>query len=181
MPPRSRDPSELSQKPSQMRRRIRRKAGNTQREIEYYLEKVYNKPVEEWDWEELARGRPRNSSGDFRGVGPKWVSALVIQEARRRLVEGIYGELGTSAKFAVETLNRLVTDGEVEDRVALEAAKYILDHILGKPRAIVALDASDNVRQFLAKALVLDDGDPQHEVIEGQYRSDDDDEEDDDD
>jgi hypothetical protein len=180
MPPRQRDPKTMSHDPAQMRRRIRRKAGYADREIEHYLETVYEKPIDQWDWEELARGRPRSKRGDFSGYSAKWLTPLVVKEARRRLVEGIYGDLGTSAQFAVQTLQRLVSDGEVDDRVALEAAKYILDHILGKPKALVEIDASDNVRQFLANAIVLDDGRPQHQVIEGQYQSNDEEEDDDD-
>lgn len=173
MPPRRKPPEELCQRPDQIRRRIRRKTDKVADEVDYYIKTVYQKPIDEWDWEELARGRPRNSRGNFAGMAPKWITPLVIKEARHRLINGIYGDLGESAKYALQTLRRLVTDGQVDDRVALDAAKYIIDHLIGKPKAMVSVDASDNVRQFLAKAIVLDDGKPQHEVIDGQYTTED--------
>ena len=145
-----RDPATLSHKPSQMRIRIRRKAGRADAEIEHYCRVVYNKPVEEWDWEELAKGRPRNAQGKFQGAPPKWITPHLLREARRRLVEGVYGELGVQSKYALETLNRLLTDGEVDDKVALDAAKFVINHIIGNPKAIVSIDASDEVKQFLA-------------------------------
>jgi hypothetical protein len=181
MPPRRKSPQELSHRPEQMRNRIRRKAGRADEEIDHYIKVHYQKPIDEWDWEELAKGRVRDKRGGFRGRAAPWITPLVVREARRRLIEGVYGELGTSAKYALQTLHRLVTDGEVDDKVALDAAKYIIDHIIGKPKALVEIDASDNVRQFLARALVLDDGKPQHQVIDGQYTTDDRDEDDDDD
>jgi len=187
--PRGRPPSppeELSTRKEQMRVRIRRaaratdkKQGRLTAEIENYYKQI-GKPIDTWDWEELARGRPRASNGRFTGRTPDWVTPTVVAEAKRRLMAGIYGEMGTQAKFALDVLKRLLTDGEVDDKVALDAAKYVIDHIIGKPEAIIKLDGSDTVRQFLANALVLDDGEPEHEIIEGQYRTDEEEDDDDD-
>lgn len=181
MPRRQLPPELMSQKPEQMRRRIRRKAGKAEEEVEYYIKTIYKKPVEEWDWEELAHGRPRDKNGFMTGARPQWTGAHIVREARRRLIEGVYGDLGHSAKYALEVLRRLVTSNDVDDKVALDAAKYIIDHIIGKPKALVEIDASEKVRNFLARAIVLDDGKPQHEVIDGQYRTDSDEGDDDDD
>lgn len=179
MPPRKRKaPEELSTRQEQMRVRIRRagkaadkKADRVGAEIQNYYKQI-GRPIEEWDWEELARGRPRAINGTFVGRTPSWVTPTVVNEAKRRLMAGIYGEMGTQSKFALDVLRRLLTSGDVDDKVALDAAKYVIDHIIGKPEAIIKLDGSETVRQFLANALVLDDGAPEHEVIDGEYVTD---------
>lgn len=177
MPRRRKPPEEMSTRPAQMRIRIRRAGERQLAEVENYYRQL-GKPIETWDWEELARGRPRDARGKFQGKAPQWVTPNVEAEAKRRLMAGIYGELGTQTKFALDVLRRLLTNGEVDDKVAFEAAKYVIDHIIGKPKALIEIDGSERVKQFLAKALILDDGSPEHEIIDGEYLTDE--EEDDD-
>jgi len=51
------------------------------------------KPIEEWDWQELARGRPRCADGTFKGVAPQWVTLAVRNEAKRRLLARANAEI----------------------------------------------------------------------------------------
>src|SRR6478609_9046244 len=58
----------------QARARARRKMRRGEALMDDALIEIGWKPVEEWDDEELARGRPRNSLGTFTGRKPGWVT-----------------------------------------------------------------------------------------------------------
>lgn len=178
------DPSKLSTKPAQIKNRIRKREKPLQQDINLYIEHVYKKPIEEWDLEELGRGRPRDKNGSFTGAAPKWITATVAQEAKRRLLTETFGELAGHAQTAVKVIVNLMTSTEVDEkgkpivdpRTQLAAATFILEHILGKPKAVVDIGGEDFVRSALASAIILDDGMPQgHLVIEGEYEEVDDD------
>jgi hypothetical protein len=183
---RPKDESKLSQKPSQIRNRLRRagkraaKTGDRKildYELALYQEVTGFKPVEEWDLEELAHGKPRNAGGGFGGRVPAWITPDVTREAKRRLYTHAFGKLGTHADLAIQTIKNLLVDEQVDDkgkplvdaRTKLDAAKFIVEHILGKPKEVVEINATDNARQVLASAIVLDDGrQDSHLVLEGE-------------
>lgn len=182
-------PREMVNTPKQIRNRLRRKTKKFEAELELYQDVAYGKRIEDWDLEELARGRPRTSDGHFRGPAPKWITPLVIREAKRRLLDHTYGSMAAHVDLAVQTVVKLLNSTEVDDwgrplvdaRTKLAAATFVIEHIIGKPKNTVEVDGTDTVRQFLAAALVLDDGTPAHPVIDGQFSEEDDDQEDEDD
>jgi hypothetical protein len=165
----------LSKDPAQVRNRIRRRGHDIERDIAI----LYKKPIEEWDLEELARGKPRNKVGNFSGRPPEWITPAVIKESRRRLMDQTFGELAGYAEVALRVLEKLMKSEEVDAngrplvdaKTKLAASTYVLDHIIGKPKAIVEIEeAKANQRLALAAAIVLDDGKPQgHLVIEGDF------------
>jgi hypothetical protein len=58
----------------------------------------------------------------------------------------------------------------VDAGTRLRAATFIVEHVLGKPKAVVEIGGEDFTRAALASAIILDDGMPQgHLVIEGEY------------
>jgi hypothetical protein len=176
---RPKDESKLSQDPKQIRVRLRRAAkGNAKRDgrMERDIQMLYHKPIEDWDIEELARGRPRNAAGNFGGRPPAWITPTIQKEAKRRLLEETFGTLAGHAHTAIKTIVKLMTSTEVDEkgkpivdaRTQLAAAQFVIENIVGKPKAVMELQAEDFTRQALAGAIVLDDGDPQdHLVIEG--------------
>lgn len=182
---RANDESKLSTKPKQIRNRLRRHGKKFDRDLELYFEHGYGKPIEEWDLEELSRGRPRNKGGTFGGSTPTWINPIVAREAKRRLLEHCLGSMAGHADLAIKTISDLLKSRAVDDngkpivdaRTKLEAAKFIIENVVGKPKNRLEIDTTDAVREFLAEALVLDDGEPAHPIIDGQFR----DEEDDDD
>jgi hypothetical protein len=187
---RSKDPSQLSRKPSQIRNRLRRKGKKFDEDLEMYLEVMGRKPIEQWDLEELARGRPRNKDGTFAGTAPKWLTISVQREAKRRLVEHTIGKLSGHVDSAVRAIAQLITSEEVDlngkpivdARTRLAAAIFVVENIVGKPKAVVELTAADDVKSAIAAAIVLDDGAPQDSspvVLEGQFTEDDEEEDDD--
>lgn len=180
-------PRQLSENPKQIRNRLRRKTGKITADLDLYYDKAYGKPIEEWDLEELARGRPRDKNGRFQGKTPSWINPAVQREAKRRLLEHTFGSLGGHVNLAVQTIVNLLESNEVDDwgkplvdaRTKLAAATFIIENIIGKPKAIVEVEATDTVRQFLAEALVLDDGEAAHPVINGHLVEEEDDDDDD--
>lgn len=182
------DDSKLSQKPSQIRNRMRRKHAKFAQELELYVDTVYQKPLDEWDVEELAHGRPRDKSGKFRGRTPAWITPAVQQEAKRRLLDHTFGSMAAYIDTAIQTVHNLMKSEEVDDngkpivdaRVKLAAATFIIEHVVGKPKAVIEV-GEDTTRQALASAIILDDGMPQgHLVLEGEFEEMDEEESDDD-
>lgn len=176
----------LSQDPKQIRNRLRRKADRYSADLELYIDKAYGKPMSEWDLEELARGRPRAKNGTFAGLTPKWITPAIQKEAKRRLLDHTYGNLAGHVDLAVQTMVQLLKSTKtdfngkpiVDARTKLEAAKFIVEHVIGKPKALVEVDATDMVKQFLAQALILDDGEQAHPVVDGQFYDNDEEEDD---
>jgi len=139
-----------------------------------YGEQVWAKPISEWDIEELARGRPGDKNGQFRGRTPSWITPAIQQEAKKRLLNETMGKLSHHIDKAVVAIGNLIDSDEVDDkgkpivdaRTKLAAAQFILEIFLGKPKAIIEIGATDDTRSLLASAIVLDDGLPQdHQVI----------------
>lgn len=164
-------PRQMSNKPEQIRKRLRRAVKVEKLERDYAMlaahPDTHHKPLDEWDYEELARGRPRNSDGSFGGRVPAWITVKVQMEAKERLRKRAYGDLASHTNTAVKVLVDLMTDTDVDRRTRLDAAKYLLDQVLGKAKVFAELEGKLDVQAFVAEALVLDDGSPAHPVIEG--------------
>ncbi len=178
----------VSARPAAARRRLRQNADRLEQEIMRDIEVVYQKPVSEWDWEELSKGRPREPDGTFASGGkPSWITPAITAEVKRRMREYTEEELMTHSLSAIKTLSKLLADEEVDDfgkpivsaSVKLQAAQYIINQTIGSPKARVETSAENPLENFLAGVLVNPDGEPSHHmVIEGSLIGDD--EEDDD-
>lgn len=185
----ARDRDKMSTRAATIRTRLRRGVKHVD-DLEKYIEEGYMKPLDEWDIEELARGRPRCRDGHFRGPAPKWLTIPVQREAKRRLLQHTFGEMASHVDTAVKVIVDLMKSEEldhngkplVDSRTKLAAAQFVIEHILGKPKASIEIDAQETVKDFLADALVIEDGQggyqPAHPVtLEGEYEVMDDDEE----
>lgn len=175
----------LSEKPGATRARIRRSNANLNRDAEI----LYKKPIEEWDYEELARGRPRNKAGDFKGPSPKWITPLILKQAQDRLRMLTRQEMSVFAGDAVRVMRDLMTSEEtdydgkplVSPSVRLQAATYVLDQTVGKATTPVEVTGNVIVESLMAKILVNEDGTPAHPVIDAEVVEDEEEPEDDDD
>lgn len=149
-----------------VRKRIRRRPGGIPTEDD--MRELMNaiKPIEEWDLEELARGRPRTPDGTFSSKRPTYIQPLVRREVARRLPEVAKSKLQAHVSLAITTMASLLKDNECDESgrpivpssVKLEAAKYIIDQTIGKPTTSVRVDTGDQLRGLLAAALVNPDG-----------------------
>lgn len=177
---RPKDESKLSTNPAQIRVRLRRAAkGNQKRDgrMDRDIEMLYQKPIEDWDIQELAHGRPRSKDGTFRGKTPTWITPAIQKEAKRRLLDNTIGELSGHIGKAVKCIGDLIESDEVDEngkpivdaRTKLAASSFVVEHFIGKPKQLVEVDATDETKQALAAAIVLDDGEDQsHLVLEGE-------------
>lgn len=187
---RPKDESKLSRDPKQIRVRLRRAAkGDKKRDgrMARDIEMLYHKPIEDWDLEELAHGKPRNSHGDFRGRTPSWITPSIQREAKKRLLDETLGSMAGHIGKAIKCIGDLIESKEVDDngkpivdaRTQLAASTFVLEHFLGKPKAVVEVTADDFTKQVIAQAIILDDGLPQGhlelesaEVIDAEFEED---------
>jgi hypothetical protein len=167
----------MSQKPSAVRARIR----SANKRLDAATEDIgifYNKPVEEWDFEELQRGRPRSANGKFTGMKPTWITGAVLAEAQKRLKSLTKQELHMHANTAISVIADLMTDDRCDDNgkplttsaTKLQAATYVLDHIIGKATSHVEVEGSVQLTQMLAAVIVNPDGeDAFPAVVPGEW------------
>lgn len=165
---------------------IRNKIRKGSKRVEKGLELLHQKPIEEWDLDELAHGRPRRSDGTFKGPDPKWITPRQKEEARRRFQVMGRHQLGMHFDAAMRVIVELAEDTDVDDdgkpltpaSVRYNAATYIVDQVIGKATAKVEVEAGSNLRDLLAGALVLPGGKPAT-IIDGVVEQADEDDEDD--
>lgn len=145
----------------QIRARARRRARKGMKLTDEAFNTLY-KPIEEWDDEELARGRPRNPSGGFNGPKPKWVSREVHERAMERFKSLVRSGMNVGALSALGVVDSVLTsdDFDVKGRpvvpysTRLDAAKYLLDHVVGKPTQPIQTDISVKLQAILGDVMV---------------------------
>lgn len=158
---------EYSNRPAAVKERLR--AGNDILEdMQEDAEVFYGKPIAEWDFEELQHGKPRNKYGklDNKGKTPSWMTPVLMAEAQRRLKQMTRDQLGHYAGAAIGVMAELMSQSRV-DMVRFNAAKYILDQIIGMPTQRVEVEEGASAAEFMADFLIELDG-RQHRVIEGE-------------
>lgn len=146
------------------RRRSRKNESMRQRRLEKSLTDTY-KPLEEWDEEELARGRPRAADGTFRGPAPKYITRAVHEEAISRFKDQSQARLRGIVPLSLETVEMLLRSEETDDRgrplvpagVKLDAAKWAVEHLVGKPTQRTELDISVKLQSILGQVMVTPD------------------------
>jgi hypothetical protein len=148
----------MNMTPKQLRERMRRsKKGAKSEEFE-----ILYTPVEQWDAEELARGRPRDRNGLFTGLPPKWITREIHEEAMTRFRQVIRDGMNANSNIALQTIADLMTNEETDEdgkpkvssNVKLDAAKFLIDHTLGKPKQRVETDISVRLQGMLASAII---------------------------
>lgn len=148
--------------PKQIRARARRKMQRKEFLTEQEQEYLYQKPIEDWDMEELARGRPRNSKGTFTGPRPKWINAQVHEQAMEKYTAAVKTDMRASTVDALGTIRWIISNDDVDDKgkpivpasTKLEASKFLLEHIVGKPTQRIETDVSVKLQAILGTVLV---------------------------
>lgn len=149
--------------PKQIRARARRKAARSQIMTAQEVQFLYpQKPIDEWDLDELAHGRPRNEKGHFKGPNPKWISAQVHEEAMEKYTAAVKMEMRSTTVDALGLLRELINDDNVDEKgkplvpasVKLEASKFLLEHVVGKPTQRIESDVSIKLQGILGQVLV---------------------------
>lgn len=148
--------------PKQIRRRAKRRLAANPRMPLHEAYEGTMKPVAEWDLEELARGRPKNERGTFEGAAPKWVSRQVTEEAMERFKVLIREEMNSHTIIGLNTLVRVLDDERVDNKgkpfvsanVKVDIAKFLLEHVVGKPVQPTQSEVSVKLQAILGTVMV---------------------------
>ena len=159
-PPRTAEGKLLT--PKQIRARARRKTKRSDVMSDQELEYLYKKPVEEWDLEELAHGRPKGKDGRFRGPRPKWINAAIHERAMEKYTAAVKGSMRETTVDALQLLKDLIANDDVDDKgkpivpagTKLEAAKFLIEHVVGKPTQRIESDISVKLQGILGSVIV---------------------------
>lgn len=144
------------------RRRMKHKKYQTKGVItEQEFEALY-KPIEDWDLEELARGRPRNADGKFRGPAPAWITREVYEKSMEQFTAAIKTEMGAQSITALDTMRYLLDNEDVDNRgkpiippsVKWQVSSFLLEHIVGKPKQHIQQDISVKLQGILGSVMV---------------------------
>lgn len=165
---RRRNGEEMSLSPKQIRTRARRRAARKHQPKMFAAELVaYGyKPLEEWDMEELAAGKPKDANGHLRpGPGPKWLTRDIQERSLEIFKDRIRGEMREHTVAAVKTLRKLMDSEEEDERgkpivpasAKIDVAKFLVEHLIGKPTQPVQADVSVKLQGILASVLVQPD------------------------
>lgn len=158
-----------SKEAKQIRQRARRKMRKVSDEE---MSLLYRKPLEDWDAEELAKGRPRAADGTFKGKAPPYIDRRVHEQIVKRFEEIVREEMNTHTVAALEVIGHILEDDETDDKgkprtaagTKLEAAKFLIEHVVGKPKQRMETDISVKLQGVLGMAMVnpsLEGGAPQ--------------------
>jgi hypothetical protein len=146
----------MSRKQLRARARRSKKGGRSE---EYGL--LY-KPIEEWDSEELARGRPRDRNGHFSGPGPKWLTREMHEESMTRFRQVVKDSMNGTTIKAVDVIVSILENDELDDKgklvvppsTKLAAATFLLEHVVGKPTQRQETDISVKLQAVLASSII---------------------------
>jgi len=141
------------------KKQIRARARRGQKITEAELDLLY-KPIDEWDEEELARGRPRAADGTFRGKSPSWITREMHEAAMGRFKDIVQGRMREETVTALSVVHGILTSDDVDEKgralvgagTKLDAAKFLIEHIVGKPTQRTETDISVKLQGLLAVA-----------------------------
>ncbi len=146
----------------QVRSRMRRKIQKGQKVDDETFEAWAGKPIDDWDIEELARGRPRDARGGFRGKPPKYMPRAVHERIAERFKMLVRDQLNQNAVQALGVVSNLITSDDVDDKgkplvpasVKLDASKWLVEHVIGKPVQPTQTDVSVKLQGILGAVMV---------------------------
>jgi len=152
----------LSTNGKSVRARARRAAMRSER-IDAELGLIM-KPVEEWDEEELARGLPREKWGVTGYANMRaWLPQAVHEEVISQYQKVVKGKMNEATLPAVRILAHLMEDERVDVKgkplvpasVKLNAAQFLIEHVVGKPTVRVEADISVKLQGLLAHVMAV--------------------------
>lgn len=148
-----------SSEKKQIRKRLR-KHGKVVKED---LQLLYGgRSIEDWDYEELARGRPRGVDGGFHGPAPAWIDRALHEQIVRRFETIVREEMNAHTVHALDVISKLLLDESVDEKgkpltgssTKLDASKFLIEHVIGKPKQRTETDISVKLQGILGHAIV---------------------------
>lgn len=149
--------------PKQIRARMRRKQARRESITDEELEALYQKPIEDWDMEELAMGRPKNKKGHFSGgPRPKWITMDMHERSMDLYRKAVKTSMQHTTVSALETLTNLLADESQDERgkpivpasTKVDISKFLIEHVVGKPVARIENDVSVKLQGILGTVMV---------------------------
>jgi hypothetical protein len=164
----------------QVRSRARRQLFRGGKVSDEDFEVWAGKPIDEWDLEELARGRTRDAKGGFRGKPPSFMPRAVMERIQSRYKMLLKGQLDQQATTAIGVIEHLLRNQEVDDKgkplvpaaTKLDAAKWLVEHVVGKPVQPTTTDVSVKLQGILGAVMVnpvMDDDHPDIRALPRGY------------
>lgn len=146
----------------QVRARARRKLQKGKRLDDETFDAWAGKPIDDWDLEELARGRPRDAGGGFRGAPPKYMPRAVHERIAERFKMLVRDQMNMTSVAALGVVANLLNSEEVDEKgklivppsVKLDAAKWLVEHVVGKPVQPTQQDISVKLQGILGAVMV---------------------------
>lgn len=162
----------VSTNKKQIRQRARRKMKVAQDEIALLYE---GRGIETWDAEELARGRPRAADGTFKGKAPSFIDRNLHEQIVKRFEEIVRTEMNAHTVDALRIIQKILEDEEVDEKgkprtaagTKLDAAKFLIEHVVGKPKQRTETDISVKLQGILGHAMVNPGMDGGFELTQG--------------
>lgn len=154
----------------QVRARARRKLQKGEKLDDETFDAWAGKPIDEWDIEELAKGRPRSADGKFRGMPPKYIPRAVHERIAERFKMMIRDQMNQNSVQALGVISNLLQSMEVDDKgkplvpasTKLDAAKWLIEHVIGKPVQPTQTDISVKLQTVMGAVMVNPSMDSDH-------------------
>jgi hypothetical protein len=164
----------------QVRSRARRILEKGKRLDDETFEAWAGKPVDEWDLEELSKGRPRSTDGSFRGKPPKYMPRAVHERIAERFKILVKDQMNQSSVLALGVVANLISNEEYDDKgkpivpasVKLDASKWLIEHVVGKAVQPTQTDVSVKLQGILGAVMVnptYDDNHPDRAALPRGY------------
>ena len=153
-----------SKEAKQIRQRARRKMQKLSAEEQQAL---WGRDISDWDLEELARGRPKAKDGTFKGRPPKFLDRQLHEEIMKRFETIVKQEMNTHTVSALEVIGRILDNDETDEKgrpvvpagTKLDAAKFLVEHAIGKPKQRTETDISLKLQGILGAVMVQPNSD----------------------
>lgn len=154
-------PTEVQMGTKQQRSRARRKLKKGAAMADAAFNTLY-KPLDEWDIEELARGRPRNATGDFRGRPPEYITREVHERALERFKVLIRSDMNALTPAAIKVMLMVLENDDIDAKgkpvvpasTKMDAAKFLVEHVVGKPTQPSQTDISVKLQGILGAVMI---------------------------
>ena len=148
-----------SKNKKQIRQRARRKMKVALDEVELLYD---GRGIDTWDMEELARGRPRAVDGTFKGKAPAYINRSIHEQIVKRFEEIVREEMNGHTVEALKVIGELLKSVEVDEKnkpivaagTKLDAAKFLIEHVIGKPKQRMETDISVKLQAILGSSMV---------------------------
>jgi hypothetical protein len=111
--------------------------------------------LDDWDDEELVRGKRRGKDGKFRGRPPAVLPIQFVQELNRRRFTRAHAILADSLEDAARMLRAIIADPDAPYADRLKAIEILFDRILGRPTERLQLGIDDEPRWKRAVATAI--------------------------